>query len=1131
MTARLPVPGGDSGNWGAILNDFLEVSLNSDGTLLPTALQTAGVVLSSGTPSGDLAGTYAAPSVAKLSGVSISGTPSAGQSLVATSNSAATWSSVSAGSTDWINVKLYGAKGDGSTDDTTSIQNAINAATAGQVVYFPQGIYVTSKPLVLQKAVVLMGTRGSTASGYDASIDAGSIIKPSAGWTNPTYSAYASAAILMLDQTPGTGGATPGIALRDIWVDGTNSPASVDGIASFGQLQSVRLDAVGVYKATGRGIALYQDNGISPDGWHMNNCLAQNCGSDGFYGYFIDTVAVDCHAQSCGGDGIVSKGSNNRWISCRADLNTNGYTVDNPGGGGYEDSNIFVGCGTQRNQHNGMNITNSSVGGNAKRSPVIVSGCIFSEDGVNGGSGGGGYAGISVTGNNIVVIDGSSVTVGTVDVVGGCPQYGLATAAGGGVGGTPSITMNTGMLNYASGGSAINDAAPSNYLGIGPSVITVSGYQPSASAISAPYLANISGQSLTIQGTTSSVRGGLMQITQLQSGPTQPGINLTGQAVNDGLLATIVSGDTNSRVRFNADGSLTWGSGSANGDTKIQRIGNGQLQMTDGGAGYSPQLKIAASTSNATSPLLQIQNNTAGDLAYNVQVSGDSSSRYRVDSNGEMKWGPGNATQDTDLYRSALGTLKTDTAFVVGTSLTAGSVAISEGASGGDVLKITNTTSGPTDSNVKIVSAASGDNAFGANVSGDTNNRFKIDSTGKMQWGTGSANQDTDLYRNGSALLQTDGAFTVGTLLTAGQVAISEGAASSAVLRVTNTTSGPTIPVTQIVAAASGDNSVGIEVSGDTNNRFKIDSTGKIQWGSGSANQDTDLYRASAGVLQTDNSLTVSGTTTSQVVTSSGLTGAVSPSRYVGATASGHPTSGTFNTGDFVVDQTGTFWICTNGGTPGTWSSSTAGGTIDTTATDIQPDGTQAAGSIGKAADAGHIHPTLYGVKPTVALAQTIPRWAATGTGSAGTSGTLYVTSINIMSGVTINNISLATDTTTASGVTHGWYVLLDNNLVVRAVTADQTGGNWGTASTFVTLATTASYTTTYTGQYYVGVMVAATTMPTFCAGSTIRNPVYNLTPIYSGSSSSGQTTPPSTGTTMASLVGGGNRNYYAYLS
>lgn len=33
MSNRLPTPGGDAGNWGNILNSYLSVSLNSDGTL------------------------------------------------------------------------------------------------------------------------------------------------------------------------------------------------------------------------------------------------------------------------------------------------------------------------------------------------------------------------------------------------------------------------------------------------------------------------------------------------------------------------------------------------------------------------------------------------------------------------------------------------------------------------------------------------------------------------------------------------------------------------------------------------------------------------------------------------------------------------------------------------------------------------------------------------------------------------------------------------------------------------------------------------------------------------------------------------------------------------------------------
>jgi hypothetical protein len=48
-------------------------------------------------------------------------------------------------------------------------------------------------------------------------------------------------------------------------------------------------------------------------------------------------------------------------------------------------------------------------------------------------------------------------------------------------------------------------------------------------------------------------------------------------------------------------------------------------------------------------------------------------------------------------------------------------------------------------------------------------------------------------------------------------------------------------------------------------------------------------------------------------------TGAIAATRYVGATASGAPVSGTFAVGDFIVDQTGKIWVCTVAGTPGTW--------------------------------------------------------------------------------------------------------------------------------------------------------------------------------------------------------------------
>lgn len=69
-----------------------------------------------------------------------------------------------------------------------------------------------------------------------------------------------------------------------------------------------------------------------------------------------------------------------------------------------------------------------------------------------------------------------------------------------------------------------------------------------------------------------------------------------------------------------------------------------------------------------------------------------------------------------------------------------------------------------------------------------------------------------------------------------------------------------------------------------------------------------------------------------QSVAPSGLTGATQASRYVGATASGAPASGTFAIGDYIIDRSGAIYICTTAGTPGTWGA--VGGGSGAVATD-----------------------------------------------------------------------------------------------------------------------------------------------------------------------------------------------------
>lgn len=147
---RLPIPGSDDGNWGTLLNDFLSTEMQADGKLkirfdgtlnsfahvtgdeaiagiktfttspiVPTpttATQAANktyvdTIAVSGAPNattgapglvqlaGDLGGTATSPSVLKVNGVTVSGTPTtSGQVLTATSTTAANWQTPGGGS-------------------------------------------------------------------------------------------------------------------------------------------------------------------------------------------------------------------------------------------------------------------------------------------------------------------------------------------------------------------------------------------------------------------------------------------------------------------------------------------------------------------------------------------------------------------------------------------------------------------------------------------------------------------------------------------------------------------------------------------------------------------------------------------------------------------------------------------------------------------------------------------------------------------------------------------------------------------------------------------------------------------------------------------------------------------------
>jgi hypothetical protein len=148
--SRLPTPGSDSGSWGAILNDFLEVEHNTNGTLkkagdIATALSTANAAQTSAngkldkstvTTKGDLLVASAANTPARF------GVGSNGQRLVADSTQTL---GVKWADDPFLLAKDFGATFDGTTNDAAALQAAINSAIS------------TKKPLILSPGTSIVG--------------------------------------------------------------------------------------------------------------------------------------------------------------------------------------------------------------------------------------------------------------------------------------------------------------------------------------------------------------------------------------------------------------------------------------------------------------------------------------------------------------------------------------------------------------------------------------------------------------------------------------------------------------------------------------------------------------------------------------------------------------------------------------------------------------------------------------------------------------------------------------------------------------------------------------------------------------------------------------------------------------
>ena len=378
--ARLPTVGADDGNWGTVLNQFLEVSHNADGTIQSDAVN---------------------------------------------------------GITDWLNVKTqYGAVGDGTTDDTTAIQNAVNAAaSSGGIVYLPVGTYVTSSPITIPSKVTLR----SATRGFGSPIDnyqlsglpvSGAILKPS--------SSFSGSAVVLMDNSAGTS-QMGNQQIIGISIDGSNLPGSnsVDGIKSIGAVATVTLSYCFVYKVGGNGIFADLDptHFYPANTWDVNHVQVSFCGGIGFNLLGLsDSYFTNCRAATNSTAGwFIQDMVNCRFTACHSEWTGNGpgWKITSPYINPYL---IFTGCTSEHNNQDGWFFTGTQAG------TIVLLGCHGVADGRNGGSGGGGYAAIRASGNPSRIIAPGFVAL--TETSPSCPQYGASQVAS-----SNQIALDSAYLN------------------------------------------------------------------------------------------------------------------------------------------------------------------------------------------------------------------------------------------------------------------------------------------------------------------------------------------------------------------------------------------------------------------------------------------------------------------------------------------------------------------------------------------------------------------------------------------------------------------------------------------------------------------------------------------------------------
>jgi len=340
-----------------------------------------------------------------------------------------------------FNVKDYGATGDGTTDDTTALQNALNAAYSdsasapqGKTVYLPAGTYRTSAPLVIPPYVTLRGSYAMRGTNIQKST-----IRP--------LSSFSGAAVLSMVDAATGGYSTPSEGQRfiDISIEGDVLPGTTSGILATGWVHGVGMKNVSIDVVTDRGVQTASNASGHPYSWNLENVQVSTATLDGFrMSGTTDTTVIGCRAIGCGRNGWYVDGmGNSTFTACRSEFSGQygWYITSSWGTGTGSGGAVWQGCSTDRSAQHGFLIDATG------NSPLLFTGTVCRRDGSSSTSSS--YAGFKVnSATTPVIITGLTTYPGVGDdgLGNNSPQYGLS------VSGSTAVSYGSCSLHAATAG-------------------------------------------------------------------------------------------------------------------------------------------------------------------------------------------------------------------------------------------------------------------------------------------------------------------------------------------------------------------------------------------------------------------------------------------------------------------------------------------------------------------------------------------------------------------------------------------------------------------------------------------------------------------------------------------------------